>query len=324
MTTRVRYLTPAIPVCLGARSGPMPPTGDGADVSSWTRATGDADAVEMVELTVIAGADVELSGALLVSAETFDTYPEESADVTVTNATETVNYTAHGFYTGDGPVRVSGSPLPTGYDGDAEYYAIRTGADTLKLAASRADALAGTAVAVSDDGTSVKIHWITGQKSSSTAASSVSSSVGEDWFAFAAPHGIATGTRVQVANAGGGLPTGLAEDTDYYGIAQSATHLQFATTAQNAADGVAIDLTTNGTGTQSVIADQRGATEATVYPVLAALNEGDPFDLTGSGVTYRERFEFRPGVDALHLAWESDSPVPITAYVRAIATIYDD
>lgn len=74
---------------------------------------------------------------------------------TTTHGTETVNITAHGLLTGDGPFRLtnSGGALPAGYATATDYYAIRTGADSLQLAASRALAFAGTAVAITGDGT---------------------------------------------------------------------------------------------------------------------------------------------------------------------------
>lgn len=77
------------------------------------------------------------------------------ATFTTTHGTETVNITAHGLQTGDGPFRMtnSGGALPAGYAAATDYYAIRTGANTLQLAASRALAYAGTAVAISGDGT---------------------------------------------------------------------------------------------------------------------------------------------------------------------------
>lgn len=78
-----------------------------------------------------------------------------AAVFTTTNATETVNITGHGLVTGDGPVRLtnSGGALPTGYATGTDYWVVNTGANTLQLATSRANALAGTVVSISDDGT---------------------------------------------------------------------------------------------------------------------------------------------------------------------------
>lgn len=89
---------------------------------------------------------LKLPGAPLVFAD---------ATFTATNATETVNITAHGLQTGDGPLRMtnSGGALPAGYAAATDYYAIRTGSGTLQVALTRALAYAGTAVAISGDGT---------------------------------------------------------------------------------------------------------------------------------------------------------------------------
>lgn len=74
---------------------------------------------------------------------------------TTTHGTDTVNKVAHGLSTGDGPLTASnvGGALPTGYAAATNYWWIKTGDDTGKLAASLSDAIAGTAVAISDDGT---------------------------------------------------------------------------------------------------------------------------------------------------------------------------
>lgn len=89
---------------------------------------------------------------------------------TTTNATETVNITAHGLLTGDGPVRLtnSGGALPAGYAAATDYWIIKTGSGTLQLAASRALAFAGTAVAISGDGTGT--HTLTGTASATRPA----------------------------------------------------------------------------------------------------------------------------------------------------------
>jgi hypothetical protein len=61
----------------------------------------------------------------------------------------------HGKVTGDGPmvVRNVGGALPTGYTALLDVYAIVTGASTMKLALSSADALANIPILISDAGT---------------------------------------------------------------------------------------------------------------------------------------------------------------------------
>lgn len=74
---------------------------------------------------------------------------------TATHGTEMFTATAHGLQTGDGPVRVSnsGGALPTGLSAGTDYYVIKSTADDFQLASSLANAYAGTAVAISDNGT---------------------------------------------------------------------------------------------------------------------------------------------------------------------------
>jgi len=69
-------------------------------------------------------------------------------DADVTAATDVIAETAHGMETGDGPVRVSnsGGALPAGLAAATDYWVIAASANTFKLASSRANALAGTAV----------------------------------------------------------------------------------------------------------------------------------------------------------------------------------
>ena len=65
-------------------------------------------------------------------------------------------------------------------------------------------------------------------------------------------HGFKTGLKVQVSNSGGALPSGLSAATDYFVIYVAAGTFKLATSSANAIAGTAIDITTNGTGTQTV------------------------------------------------------------------------
>ena len=65
-------------------------------------------------------------------------------------------------------------------------------------------------------------------------------------------HGFKTGLVVRVSNSGGALPSGLLAATDYYVIYVSADTFKLATSLVNANAGTAINITTNGTGTQTV------------------------------------------------------------------------
>lgn len=73
---------------------------------------------------------------------------------TADNTTDTCTATAHTYKTTDGPVRVSSSGgLPAGLAAGTDYWIIRASANTFKLATSIANALAGTAVNITTNGT---------------------------------------------------------------------------------------------------------------------------------------------------------------------------
>lgn len=74
---------------------------------------------------------------------------------------------------------------------------------------------------------------------------------GTDLLTFQSNQSFYTGTAFTVANSGGALPNPLAPATTYYAIYQSATTIQVATTLANAIAGTAINLTTNGSGTNT-------------------------------------------------------------------------
>lgn len=104
--------------------------------------------------------DIEFSadGACnLSAAELLGAVPEALvvADDTFTAAaTDICTATAHGLQTGDGPVQLTTTDtLPAGLALLTDYWIIRIDANTFYFASSRANALAGTAVDITDTGT---------------------------------------------------------------------------------------------------------------------------------------------------------------------------
>lgn len=87
----------------------------------------------------------------------------------------------------------------------------------------------------------------------------------------ATAHGLNTGDGpVQVSNSGGALPAGLAAATNYWVIKIDANTFELATSLSNALAGTQIDITSNGTGTQTLL-HQTG----TVSPSLALTVTGN-------------------------------------------------
>ena len=92
-------------------------------------------------------------------------------DVDTTDfANNELDITGHATETGDGPIQTSTSDtLPTGLALLTNYFVIKKDANTIQLATSRANALAGTAVAFSDVGvgthtiedtaTTTRLNW---------------------------------------------------------------------------------------------------------------------------------------------------------------------
>jgi hypothetical protein len=80
---------------------------------------------------------------------------------TSTHASELVNSTGHGLITGDGPIRLrtTANDLPLGYSIDTDYWVIYASSSTFKLATSYDNAIAGTAVSISDDGSGTHTYY---------------------------------------------------------------------------------------------------------------------------------------------------------------------
>lgn len=98
-----------------------------------------------------------LAGGIDAIADTEVEYvPLADQTFTTTHATETLNIAAHGNETGAGPFRLKndGGALPTGLTADTNYWITSTGTGTLKLASTKALALADTPdITFSSDGT---------------------------------------------------------------------------------------------------------------------------------------------------------------------------
>ena len=94
-------------------------------------------------------------------------------------------------------------------------------------------------------------------------------------------HGFTTGTAITVSNSGGSLPVGLAAVTPYYVIVVSSSTFKLASSLLRARQGLEIDISTNGSGTNTVVVNYLigkmayfSTTQVTLTNVLtgAALN----------------------------------------------------
>lgn len=138
--------------------------------------------------------------------------------------TDVVTATAHGLLTGDRcRTRNVGGALPAGLAAVTTYFAIRLGTDTLKLATSSANALAGTAIDITDAGTGTHTLEYGLPYCEPRVATALSQIKSEDdnatWDALKALHALLTGQTQSVwsgvtlaglltTNAGITVPTG--------------------------------------------------------------------------------------------------------------------
>lgn len=89
---------------------------------------------------------------------------------------EIMTAAAHGLETGDGPIQVSnsGGGLPAGLTAATDYYVIKIDANTFYLATTRANALAGTNLLITTDGTGTQtLSDVAGTKRLETIADGI-------------------------------------------------------------------------------------------------------------------------------------------------------
>lgn len=138
---------------------PFPPLRGVPVPDGWANA--GAGVVPAFDLRVWAADAVNLSVAEVLAGTLRANAIDETAIDSVTNATNLITEASHGLETGDGPVQLTTSDtLPAGLALATDYWIVKVDANTFRLAASFADALAGTAVEFTDDGTGT--HTYTG------------------------------------------------------------------------------------------------------------------------------------------------------------------
>ena len=167
---------------------------------------------------------------------------------TTVHATEvlTLSSVANGFRSGDKCRVSSAGTLPTGLSAGTDYFWISVTANTGKLATTKVNAIAGTAINITGDGSGThtlkrrRIQTFTA--SASTDVITIASKIKD----------LLTGDGVEVSVSGGSLPTGLSASTTYYWIRLTDTTGKVATTRLNALASTAINLTGDGSGTMSI------------------------------------------------------------------------
>ncbi len=141
--------TKTITVADAVTSLPSPPTSV-ADVQRWagTPYTVPEFDIQFWAADTVDLSDTELFGAFQIPR----TFASADAD-SLTNGSNEIDKVAHGFVTGDGPIRVSQATLPAELAADTDYWVIRVNDDNFQLASSLESAVEGSGVAFTDDGT---------------------------------------------------------------------------------------------------------------------------------------------------------------------------
>lgn len=192
------------------------------DANTIRFAASQADALANTEIDFGGGA----SGTFYVGA-----YINNS---NVNVATDAITAASHGLATGD-RIRFSATDLPNGLSAGTDYYAIVDDANTIRVATSRANALADTDIDITLQGSNnLSITKYVGSFNSGTDT------------ILSPGHGLISGQRVSFT--GAGVPTGLSADTDYYAIITDSGAFKVATSFENALAGTSVNFTTEGSG----------------------------------------------------------------------------
>jgi hypothetical protein len=157
--------SPAL-LCSAVTALALPPPSFAFVPDSWS---GKGTVVPELEIAIWADAAVDLTGATLYGAQ-LRPLSFTAIAVTPDHTTGKLGATAHGLFTGDGPLLLTSTvAFPTGTDGATEYYAIKIDANNIELALSLDGALAGTAIAFTSNGSGTiklnsqasteRVHW---------------------------------------------------------------------------------------------------------------------------------------------------------------------
>ncbi len=192
-----------------------------------------------------------------------------SSDVTVSG--DAIHFaTPDGLTTGQEVVYHGGGTSIGGLTDGHSYYVIVLDPYTIKLAATYADAVDGTAVQANVAGVNTSTNQITLSQSNL---------------------GLYTGEAV-VYNVGTGSDIGgLANGTTYYVIAVDASHIMLASSVDNANNGTAISLTSSGSGTLTLpttstsIALSSSGTSSSQTITPLDISAGASFNASSTSVT---------------------------------------
>lgn len=160
--------------------------------------------------------------------------------------TDNITVTAHKFGTGQAVTYSNGGgTAPAGLTTGNVYYVIKVDANTLRLASSLANAMAGTQVNITAVGVGTA-HSLTPYYNAITGLTASTITTPANTITIAA-HGFNTGEVVTYANGGGTSITNLTTATNYYVTRLTSSTFKLSTTLANLVAGTYI-ATGSGTG----------------------------------------------------------------------------
>jgi len=231
-----------------------------------------------------------------------ETKPVDLAQVTL--AKDTIRFgSVHGLTTGDEIVYRNGGGTSVGGLSDGRtYYALKVDDSTIKLAASRDDALAGQALGLSSTGSGTE-HRVTPFDADGRRVFDPSQeTIANNQIKFATDHGLIDGQEVVYHN-GGGTNTniqGLSDGSTYYVVRVDARAIQLTATP----GGNAIALSTAGSQSGHSITPAKSDASIPFDPTMpgtietsAVLSDTIGFH-SGHGLATGDAVVYRNGGDA--------------------------
>lgn len=154
--------TDEISIAAAVATLPFPPVSVGLVPTSWNARRSEG-VVPQFDLEIDSTGALNLTAGELLGGKLRARAIAATAVDSIANATDTFTEAAHGFLTGDGPVQATTSnTLPVGLALATDYWIVKTGANTFKLALSFADAMAATPVVVNITSDGAGVLTLTG------------------------------------------------------------------------------------------------------------------------------------------------------------------
>ena len=332
-------INPADPNVVSINDGVV----DGTFVASTADSGTTSDVSAVIEdSAVIAGGRVVVASGFQDPATLPDSGPAISSTVPINPASavaltgDAIRFgSGHGLQNGDRVVyHPSDGTSIAGLQAGQSYYVIVADPQTIKLAATLDDAVAGRAVPLSGTGSGLDHRLSSVDVSRQQVFDASADSVNANQIIFPAAHGFTTGQEVVYFNNNNGSQAsigGLTSGRSYYCIRVDDTTIQVATSQANAHAGVAIPLVAvNATDQSFDPVNEDSLTFAPSTAVAITTPAGDqiafasPHGLsTGDAVMYRNGGGGNASIGGLQDAETYYAIVIDDTHIRLARTLHD-